>query len=292
MSSRLIHLRAAFLLSLSSALVFWIVSYWFPFAEYLAFISSEGVKEYELILKIVVSIFISFCLINLLVAGLIITKLSKGLKFYLALLPAAVFFLTPFIAAIPISLKFKDRNYFEVFQAMFRLFRFTKVDTFVFALIVITLATILNVLAAVLIRRSSEPAKLSSKLRMRYLIYTGVISLVIAGFTTANLVNSSYRALDRKSCQQYSIRALPATEEEVPTFLSDVMLYGQSAGTKSLQNAFIDFSMISRQYFAALGQDVDSQTMAQLEFNVSEAKDKVTLLCSEFGPETETPKTK
>lgn len=292
MNYRLTHLRASFLLIASTALVLWIVAFWFPLGDYLAFLSSDNVSDYEVILKSVVAVFISFCLVNLLVAGLFATRLPTSIKFWSAVIPAGILFLTPFIAAIPIAVKFPDRNYFEVFQAMFRLFRFTKPDTFALALAFISLATALNLLAAFRVRKAGDAEKLSTKLRLRYLGYTAAVVLVAAVFTAVNLVNTNYRAYDRLSCQQYSLRALPELDEEVAAFLSDVMLYGQSAGTTKMQNAFVTFSMISRQYYAALGSDADSQTLAQLEFNVAEAKQAVTDLCSEFGPETSTPETK
>ena len=97
--------------------------------------------------------------------------------------------------------------------------------------------------------------------------------------------------MDRKSCQQYSLRELPQLNDDVPSFLSDLMLYGQSAGTKSMQDSFVTFSMISRQYYAALSQNADPQTLSQLEYNVAQSKQTVTDLCSEFGPETMTPTT-
>ena len=289
MSSRLFHLRAALLLVLSSALVFWVVAFWFPLTDYLVFLSSDDVAKFELILKIFVAIYISLCLVNLLIAGLFATRLPKTLKFWLAIIPAAILFITPFAAAIPIAFMFPERNYFEVFQAMFRLFRFTKADTFAVAIIVILLATLLNVLAAVMVARAGEADKLPSKLRPRYLIYTLVVFIIAGSFTAANLVNASYRDLDRKSCQQYSLRELPALDEDVPSFLSDLMLYGQSAGTRFMQDSFVTFSMVSRQYYAALSQDADPQTLSQLEYNVAQSKQTVTDLCSEFGPETKTP---
>lgn len=286
MHSRLRHFRAALLLVLSSVAIFWQISFWFPFTEYLAFLSSEQLADYEVLLKTVVAIYISFCLINLIVAGLLASPISSTLKFWLALSPAAVFFLTPLISAAILAVRFPDRNFFEVFQAMFRLFRFTKSDTLALALVLILIATALNVRAAIMVRKASYGEKLPSKLLYRYLIYTALVVLVSGGITTANIYNSSLRALDRASCQDYAARALPALDEEVPTFLSDVMLYGQSAGTKQAQEAFITFSMISRQYFAQLSSDDQSALLAQLETEVTAARAKVAQICSEFAPET------
>lgn len=279
------------MLVLSTALVFWVVAFWFPLPDYLVFLSSEEVAKFELILKTFVAIYISFCLVNLMIAGLFALRIPKTIKFWLAIIPAAVLLLTPFVAAIPVAVMFPERNYFEVFQAMFRLFRFTKADTFAVALIVIVLATALNLLAALLVRRAGEADKLPNNLRIRYLIYTLVVFIIAGGFTAGNLVNASYRDLDRKSCQQYSLRELPSLDDDVPAFLSDLMLYGQSAGTTGMQNSFVTFSMVSRQYYAALSQDADPQTLSQLEYNVAQSKQTVTDLCSEFGPETKTPTT-
>jgi len=286
MHSRLRHFRAALLLLASSTVVFWIVSFWFPINDYLVFLSSESVADYEVLLKTFVAIYISFCVINLLVAVLFITPISSKMKFWLAISPAAVLLLTPFIAAIPLAIRFSDRNYFEVFQAMFRLIRFTKADTFALALGCILLATALNIWAAFMVRRSNFADKVPSKLLYRYLIYTAVVVMISGIFTAANLYNSTLRGLDRVSCQNYSVRALPTLDDDVPAFLSDLMLFGQSAGTKLTQDSFVTFSMISRQYFAALNSDVDPGSLAQLEANVALAKERVDQICSEFGPET------
>ncbi len=286
MHSRLRHFRAAFLLLASASVVFWIVSFWFPINDYLVFLSSDAVAEYEVLLKTFVAIYLSFCAVNLLVAVLFVLPLSSTMKFWLAIAPAAVLCLTPFVAAIPLAIKFSDRNYFEVFQAMFRLIRFTKADTFALALACIFIATALNLLAAFMVRKASYAPKVPSKLVYRYLIYTAVVILFSGIFTAANLYNSSLRALDRASCQSYSVRELPQLDDDVPTFLSDLMLYGQSAGTKLTQDSFVTFSMISRQYFAALNSDADSGSLAQLEANVALAKERVGQICSEFGPET------
>ena len=60
---------------------------------------------------------------------------------------------------------------------------------------------------------------------------------------------------------------------------------------RQTQDAFVTFSMISRQYFAQLEQGADPGAMAQLEANVALAKERVGQICSEFGPETGTAET-
>jgi len=283
MISRLRHYRAAFLLVISSASVFWVISYWFPFNDYLAVISGEQYKDYEFTIKTFVVVYLTFFLLNLGIAGLFASKVSSTLKFWLSIGSAAVLLLTPFLLTIPISAKFADRNYFEVFQALYRLFRFTKPDTFAWALIFSFIAVGLNIWAAIIVRRAGEVDKVSAKFRNRYLIYTAVIVVIAGAFSAVNLYVASVRSLDRQSCQNYERRALPQTDEEVNTFLSDVMLYGQSAGSKGVQDAFVSFAMISRQYYAALDSEIDDASLAALQQNVVQAKDTVALLCSEFA---------
>lgn len=283
MLSRLRHFRAAYLLVLSSALLFWIISFWLPLPEYLQVLSSKDYAPYEIPLKVFVALFLSVCLINLVIAGLFATRINSLAKFWLAIVPAVLIFLGPIVLAIPIALQFPKQNYFEVFAAMYRLFRFTKPDTFALALIFTVLAAALNIYAAILIRNTSDADKVSSKLRNRYLIYTAVVTLLVGSFVAINVVNATYRSLDRAACQKYESRELPQLDEEVPIFLSDLMLYGQSSGTSQLQSAFITFSMLSRQYYQLLDSSDDEIILSSVQAQVTEARAKVALLCSEFA---------
>jgi len=283
MLSRLRHFRAAYLLVGSSALVFWVISFWLPLPEYLAAISSEKYANYEIPLKIFVALFLVFAILNLVTAALFATRINPTAKFYLAVIPAGLLLLGPFIIAIPVSQQFPDRNYFEVFQAFYRLLRFTKVDTFALALIITLLAVALNVYAGMLVRRTQDADRISDKLRNRYLIYTAIVALLAGGFTAANVINSTYRWLDRAACQKYIARELPQLDSEIPPFLSDIMLYGQSAGTSQLQSAFITFSMVSRQYYELLNASDDEIIIKDLESQVANAKNTVSQLCSEFA---------
>lgn len=279
---RLRHIRGAFLLATSSALVFWVISFWLPLPQYLVVLSSQEYQPYEIPLKLFVALYLIFFILNFIIAGLFLTRINSLAKFYLALVPAVLLAISPILLAIPIALKFADRNYFEVFQAMYRLFRFTKIDTFALALVFTLLAVALNIYAAIRVRKTSATERVSEKLRTRYLVYTAIVTLLLGGFTAANVFNSTLRGLDRASCEKYAARELPKLDSEVQSFLSDVMLYGQSAGTSQAQTSFITFSMLSRQYYTLLDSD-NSAALQMVEAQVADAKAKLDSVCAEFA---------
>jgi len=279
---RIRHIRGALLLTASSALVFWVISFWLPLPEYLVVLSSLEYQPYEFPLKLFVALYLIFFFLNFVIAGLYLTRLSSKVKFYLALVPAVLLAVGPVSLTIPIALQFPDRNFFEVFQAMYRLFRFTKVETFSLALLLTFLAVALNIYAAVRVRKTAPSGNLPANLRTRYLVYSAVVALLAGGFTAVNAYNSSLRWLDRSSCEKYVARELPKLDDEVQGFLSDVMLYGQSSGTKQAQEAFVTFSMLSRQYYALLDAG-DSAALQMVESQVAAAKAKLDTVCSEFA---------
>lgn len=285
MQNRLRHFRAGLLLILSSALVFWIISYWFPLPDYLSAVSNKNYEDYQLTIQLFVATYLIFFLLNLIVAGLYFTKISSTIKFWMAAIPAGLVLLTPFLLAIPIATKFPQRNYFEIFMAMYRLFRFTKVELFVSVLIVTALVVSLNLLAAFVVRGAGELESVAVKYRNRYLVYAALASLVLVGSVGVNLYSSNVRALDRNSCYDYKNRELPEVDQQVPTFLNDVQLYGQQAGSKNLQAAFINFAMLSRQYYDLLNTDASESTIAQYQVGVAQSKQLVADICSEFATE-------
>jgi hypothetical protein len=96
--------------------------------------------------------------------------------------------------------------------------------------------------------------------------------------------NSTLRALDRQACYDYKALAVPTTDEEVPTFLNELTLYGQQAGSTHLKNAFSNFTGLSRDLFTALdSENVDDATIQQYQTLVAVAKNELTILCSEFA---------
>jgi hypothetical protein len=284
MHTRLQHFRAGLLLVLSSALSFWVISYWLPLNDYLAAVGSDKYADYRATIQIFVAVYLIFFVLNLVAAGLAFTKAPRSLKFYLALIPAAVTFITPFLLAIPITSKFPNRNYFEVFQAMYRLFRFTKLDTFIAALAISLLCVGINLLAALMIRRANgELEKVSKKFQSRYLIYSAVTALVLVLSGGINYYNSFVRSVDRESCKDYLALELPMVDEDVTSFLNNIQLYGEQAGTAPLRIALTNFAISSRQYYALLNSDTTDAVLSQMELAVASSKQKVIEICSEFG---------
>jgi hypothetical protein len=282
--NRLKHVRASFLLLLSSTSLFWVISYWLPLPTYLSAIAKPTYDDYRSLIQIIVISYLAFAVLNIVIAVLLTTKIAKKTKFWLVLTPAIYLFLIPFIVTIPAAIKFPNRNYFEVFQALFRLFRFTKIDTFALALVFTFLAVALNVFAAIVVLRSGEADSVPSKLRNRYLIYTAIVSVLCAVLATVFAYNSTLRALDRQACYDYKALAVPTTDEEVPTFLNELTLYGQQAGSTHLKNAFSNFTGLSRDLFTALdSENVDDATIQQYQTLVAVAKNELTILCSEFA---------
>jgi len=283
MSGRLQHFRAAFLLVLSSALTFWVIGFWLPLGDYLKAINTPKYGDYRTFILVMVGVYLSFALLNLIVAGLYATKISAKVKLFLAVIPASVLFLTPFILTIPIAQRFPNQNYFQVFQGLYRLFRFTKTDTFATAIIIAVLVLVFNFLAAAMVKRAGEVGAMPSKLKTRYISYTAAVVALVGIFAATTVYTANLRNQDRKSCYDYLALELPTLDSELTSFFNDVTLYGQQAGTKELSKAMIQFADISRQYDALLSSDVDGQILDQYSKEVAAAKLRVTEICSEFA---------
>ena len=282
MLSRLRHFRAAFLLAMSSSVLFWPVSYWLPLPDYLAVLSSSEYKDYELVLRSIVSLYLIFVLLNLVLAGVFATKVNSKVKFSLALTPAVLLLILPFAFTIPVAQSYPDRNYFEVFQALFKLLRFSKPELLFFALLATAIAVGLNIWAALIVLRAGEVDKIPNELRNRYLIYTGVVITVAAIAAGVMTVNSVTRSLDRDSCRGYLELPIPQSDEEVPVFLSDVRLLGDEAGSRTVRETFVGFTDLSRQFYTLLNQEENQDLISQYQAAVIEAKDNIAAVCSEY----------
>lgn len=284
MVDRLKHFRAGLLLALSSVVIFWPISYWFPLPEYLGVLASEDYADYSLALRSIVIIYLVFFLLNLITAGLSATKLSHKVKFWLALGPAAITLVLPFILIIPTALSFPDRNYFEIFQAMYRLLRFASPQLLALALICTVISVALNIRAALMFRSAPAPEAINAKLRTRYFVYAGVSLLVLAIIVPLGAYNGALRSQDRAACNRYAALEVPQLDEDVPTFLSEIRVIGESAGNRSLQNLLINFSEFSRQYLALLDTEPDgSIALKEMGLLTAKAKDEVAKVCSEYG---------
>jgi len=284
MLDRLKHFRAGLLLALSSAVLFWPISYWFPLPEYLGVLASEEYADYSLALRSIVIIYLTFFLLNIVNAALAATKLSHTIKFWLSLVPAGILLIVPFILIIPTALKFPERNYFEIFQAMYRLFRFTSPQLLALVLICTLIAVALNIRAALMFRSAPHPESISSKLSTRYLIYAGVSVLVMAIIVSVGAFNGALRSQDRAACNRYAELEVPELDEDVPVFLSEIRVIGESAGNESLQNILINFSDMSRQYLSLLDSEPQgSVVLKEAGELTAKAKDDVARACSEYA---------
>lgn len=283
MLNRIRQFRAALLLGLASAIIFWPISYWLPLGEYLGVLNTTEYAEYGIELKSFVALYLIFFILNLITAGLTATKMNFRVKFWLALIPAGLLLVLPFLLSIPIAVKFSNRNYFEVLGAFYRLFRFTKPELLALVFICTFLAVALNVLAALIIRSAADVDKVTDKVRNRYFIYAGAVVAILAVAVSLGSVNAAKRSLDRTQCNNYAALELPETDENVLVFLSQLMVFGEGAGTDAVKNAFTNFSTVSRQYYALLNTEVDETTLTQYQVQTATAKDKVTEVCSEYA---------
>ena len=283
MLNRVRQFRAALLLVIASAVVFWPISYWLPLGEYLGVLNTSEYADYQVALKSIVALYLVFFILNFVTAGITATRISYRVKFWLALIPAALLLVVPFLLSIPTAIKFSDRNYFEVLTALYRLFRYTKPELLAMVFICTFLAVALNVLAALIIRKAADVEKVTSKIRNRYFIYAGSLVAILAIVIAVGSVNANKRYLDRAACSDYAAMSLPETDEQVPNFLSELMLIGQAAGNDSVKSAFSNFSLISRQYYELLNTDVDETTMNQYQIQVAAYRDKLIEVCSEYA---------
>jgi hypothetical protein len=281
---RIRHFRAGLLLALSSAVLFLPISYWLPLPEYFGTLASEEYVDYQLALRSIVAIYLVVLILNLVTAGLASTKLDNRVKLWLSFAPAVILLLAPFLLVIPTALKFPDRNYFEVFQAMYRLLRFSSPLLLTIALLSTAISVGLNVRAALIFRSATAPGGVPANIRNRYFIYGGVMLLVFAIIVPVGAYNGSLRSLDRSACNTYAALEIPKLDEDVPKFLSDIRVIGESAGNRSIRDNFIKFSDLSRQYFSLLSSEPEnSLTLKQYEVVVAETKQSIVDYCSEYG---------
>ena len=283
MIDRIRHFRAGLLLALSSILIFWPISYWFPLTEYLAVLASEEYSNYQIALRSIVIVYLIFFILNLVTAGLSATKLSGNIKFWLALVPAGILLFAPLALVVPTALRFPDQNYFVIFEAMYRLLRFTSPFLLALALLSTVLAVALNVRAALMFRSASDLGPVAPILKRRYFIYGGIAFLVLAIIVPLGAYNASLRSLDRAACNRYVALEIPELDEDVPVFLSEIRVIGESAGTRGLKNTLINFSDLSRQYLALIDSEpAGSVVLREAEKVAASARNQVIETCSEF----------
>jgi hypothetical protein len=286
--NRILSLRAALLLLVSSAVIIWPLSYWLPMPDFMAALNSAEYSEYSMTLKGIVVVYFLFFFMNLVSVGLAFTKLDSRVKFASVLIPSALLLVAPMLLVIPVATKLSDRGYFTVLQAIFRLLRFTTTQLWATVISVTLIAIVINLFASILIYKdkSSDLEKapdFPSSIRNRYFIYSGILTFALLITTVFGFVGSSNRALDRQACADYAALAIPETDQGVPTFLSNVQLYGEAAGTQTVKDALVTFAQYSRQYYLLLDSENPGIDMDALAKAIAVARDNIVSVCSEYS---------
>jgi hypothetical protein len=278
---RIKHFRAGLLLALSSAVILWPISYWFPLSDYLVALGDEDYADFKQTLQLIISIYIMFFILNLVTAGLSATKLNHKVKIWMSLIPAVILLLVPVLLVIPIATKYPEQSFSEVFQALYRLLRFTSPELTGWILFLTVLATFLNVRAALTLKNATNPERVPKHLRNRYFIYAGVMGLIFLVVAVIGMTNASGRAADKKACLDFAALAVPEYNDQVDAYISSVRTIAEDAGSKDLKSMFLDFSNLSTDYLSLTITEPDnSAKLAQYGEAITEVKTVIDQTCS------------
>lgn len=284
MGDRIKHFRAGLLLALSSAVILWPISYWLPLSDYLVAIGDEDYADFKQTLQLIVGIYLVFFILNLVTAGLSVTKLSHKVKIWMSLLPAFTLLVVPVLLVIPIATKYPEQSFPEVFQALYRLLRFTSPELIGWVLFLTVLAVVLNVRAAITLKNATNPERVPKHLRNRYLIYAGVMVLVLVIVAVVGMNNASGRAADKKACLDFAALPLPEYNDQVDAYISSVRSIADQTGSRELRSFFVDFSDLSTDYLALTITEPDNSTkLAQYGEAISEIKSVIDETCSQLS---------
>lgn len=282
MGDRVKHFRAGLLLALSSAVVIWPISFWFPLSDYLVSIGEEEYADFERTLQIIISIYIGFFTFNLITAGLCATKLSYKIKFWLSIVPAITLLVVPVLLVIPMAGKYPEQSFIEVFQGLYQLLRFASPEILGAALVLTLIAVVLNIRAALTLRNAPDPERVPKHLSYRYLIYTGVMMLVLVSTVLVSASNSSTRASDRKACLDFAALATPEYNNQVEAYISNVKKIAEETEAKNMETLFLDFSGLSTDYVSlVIAEPENSIKLAELGEAITATKSKIDVACSE-----------
>ena len=284
MGDRIKHFRAGLLLALSSAVILWPISYWFPLGDYLVALGDEDYADFKQTLELIISIYIVLFILNLVNAGLSATKLSHKIKIWLSLIPAFVLLVVPVLLVIPIATKYPEQSFSEVFQALYRLLRFTSPELIGWVLFLTVLAVVLNVRAANTLKNATNPERVPKHLRNRYLIYTGVMALIFVIVAVLGMTNASARAADKKACLDFAALPLPEYNDQVDAYISSVRSIAEGTGSRDLKSFFVDFSDLSTDYLSLTITEPDNSTkLAQYGEAITEIKTVIDQTCSQLS---------
>jgi hypothetical protein len=281
---RIKHFRAGLLLALSSAVILWPISFWFPLGEYLVAIDDEDYADFKQTLQIIIGIYVLFFILNMLTAGLSATKISYKIKIWLSIIPGFVLLVVPVLLVIPIAARYPEQSFFEVFQALYRLLRFTSPELLWWVLILTVLAVALNVRAALTLKNATNPERVPKHLRNRYLIYAGVMALVFVIVSVLGMTNASARAADKKACLDFAALPLPEYNDQVDAYISSVRSIADKAGSRDLKSFLVDFSNLSTDYLSLTITEPDnSAKLDQYGKAITEVKAVIDETCSQLS---------
>ncbi len=284
MGDRIKHFRAGLLLALSSAVILWPISFWFPLGEYLVAIDDEDYADFKQTLQIIIGIYVLFFILNMLTAGLSATKISYKIKIWLSIIPGFVLLVVPVLLVIPIAARYPEQSFFEVFQALYRLLRFTSPELLWWVLILTVLAVALNVRAALTLKNATNPERVPKHLRNRYLIYAGVMALVFVIVSVLGMTNASARAADKKACLDFAALPLPEYNDQVDAYISSVRSIADKAGSRDLKSFLVDFSNLSTDYLSLTITEPDnSAKLDQYGKAITEVKAVIDETCSQLS---------
>jgi hypothetical protein len=260
------------------------ISYWFPLGEYLTSIDIEDYADFKQTLEVIIGIYFTFFVLNLIAAGLSATKVNHKVKFWLSLIPAVLLLVLPVLLVIPIAAKYPKQSFFEVFQALYSLLRFNSTQVLWLVLVLTVISVAINVRAALIFKSATNPERLPKHLSNRYLVYAGVAFLVLAMTVLIGFVNASARDADRKACIDYSALPLPEYDDQVETYISNVRLISSQSGSKELKTQFNNFSDLSIEYLSLVITEPDNAAkLAQYGEAISAIRENLDVICAEFS---------
>jgi len=284
-SNRLLSFRAALLLILSSTVIVWPISYWLPLPNFLAVLNTSEYEQYATTLRGIVIVYILFLVMNLISAVLAFTRLDYRIRVALSAIPTFALVAAPLLLVIPVAQQLPDRDYFTVLQAIYRLLRFSTPQLLVAVLAVTLLCVGLNIFALVLMAKDKSEAfdPVPKDKRKTYALLAGVLSLVTVVSLVSGATAAQSRELDREACAKYAALPIPELDEQVPSFLSDVQLYGEAAGSENVKNSMLSFVQYSRQYFELSAVEEPGIDLENVAEAVRIAKGSIALACIEYS---------
>lgn len=284
MSDRIRHFRAGLLLTFSSTLLIWPISYWFPLGDFLTAINIEDYADYKLALEGIIGIYLAFFVLNLVTACLSATKINYKVKFWLSVIPALFFLATPVLFVLPIAANYPNQTFLEVLQAIYSLLRFNSTQLVWLVIFLSMLSAAINFMAALIFKTATNPERLPKHLSNRYITYLLAVLVIFALTVFISSSSASSRDTDRKACQEYSSLLLPEYDDQLETFVVKVRLISSQSGSKELETHFNRFLDLSSDYLSLVISEPDnSAQLAQYGLQINAVRGNIEDFCSELS---------